>query len=336
MAAQRHHYIPQFLLKGFACRITNKAHFVFRFAKGGKPHEVNTINVGVARSFHDGLSADLEQRISFRESNYATALENLRKQNARADDVVLIAECVFNLMVRTKHLRDGFTILTNEVFGLLDTPDAQRALRNRALGDFAARPEIAALLNRYPKKRHERILLTEMTKHGIDLRAEYRRIWDIIKARVDVAQFVKHAHLGALETEGIPEPRKDSFLNYHWYIDHQPLGSLILGDVGPLARVPDVDQLTFPYGFGIPLMVCLPISSGELLVGTVRSECEELSADEVNWASAELSRDFFVASRNTTRERGYLQRLGSRAAWLPKADILRLFEEVLEEFEHGK
>ena len=43
MASQRHHYIPQFLLKGFASRITKKAHLVFRFAKDSMPHEVNTL-----------------------------------------------------------------------------------------------------------------------------------------------------------------------------------------------------------------------------------------------------------------------------------------------------
>jgi hypothetical protein len=336
MASQRHHYIPQFLLKGFASRITKKAHLVFRFAKDSMPHEVNTINVAVARSFHDGLSADLEQRISFRESNYVTALENLRNQNTCADDIVLIAECVFNLMVRTKHLSDGFTILGNELFGFLDTPEAQRVLRRRALTDFAARPEVAAILNRYPKNRHERILLTEITKHGVDLNSEWRRVWDNIKTHIDMAQLAKHAQLKAMEKGDVPEPRKDSLLNYHWYIDHHPLGSFVLGDVGPLARVPDIDQLTFPYGFGIPLTVCLPISSAELLVGTVRPEREELTAEEVNWAAAELSRDFFVASRNTKRELAYLQRLGSRAAFLPKVDLLRSFEEALEELEKGK
>jgi hypothetical protein len=337
MASQRHHYIPQFLLKGFASQITKKSHFVFRFAKGSKPHEVNTINVAVARSFHDGLSADLEQRISFRESNYVTALENLRKQNADTNDIILIAECVFNLMVRTKHLRVGFTILGNELFGLFDTPEAQRVLRKRALTDFAARPEIAAVLNRYPKNRRERILLTEIIKRGIDLNAEHKRVWDNIKTHIDMAQFVKHAQLKTLEIEGIPEPRKISFLSYHWSIDHhQPPGSFVLGDVGLLARVPDVDQLTFPYGFGMPLMVCLPISSAELLVGTVQPERDELSAEEVNWASAELSRDFFVASRNTTQELRYLERLGSRAVFLPKSDVLRLFEETLKELAQGK
>lgn len=110
----------------------------------------------------------------------------------------------------------------------------------------------------------------------------------------------------------------------------------LLGDVGPLARVPDIDKLTFPYGFGIPLTVCLPISSAELLVGTVRREREKLPAEEVNWAAAELSRDFLVASRNTQRELAYLQRLGSRAALLPKADLLRSFEEAVEELEKGK
>ena len=91
------------MLRGFASRITKKAHLVYRFARDARPHEVNTFNVAVARSFHDGLSADLEQRTSFRESNYAVALENLRKQNTSADDIVLVAECVFNLMIRTRH-----------------------------------------------------------------------------------------------------------------------------------------------------------------------------------------------------------------------------------------
>ena len=214
-----------------------------------------------------------------------------------------------------------------------DTPEVQRFLRRRALADFAARPEIAAVLNRYPKNRHERILLTEISKHGVNLESEWRQVRDNIKTQIDMAQLVKHAQLKALEKEDIPEPRKDSLLNYHWYIDHHPLGSFVLGDVGPLARVVDIDKLTFPYGLGIPLTICLPISSAELLVGTVRPEREELPVEEVNWAAAELSRDFFGASRNTQRELTYLQCLGSRAALLAKADLLRSFEEALADLE---
>jgi Protein of unknown function (DUF4238) len=298
MTSQRQHYIPQFLLKGFASRATTKAHLVFRFAKGSEPHEVNTVNVAVARKFHDGLSHDLEQRISFRESNYAAALEKLRERKSDPSDISLIAECVFNLMVRTKHIRDGFTILGREIFGFLDMPETQRVIRKRVLKDFAARPEINAQLKRYPKNRRERILLLEITKRGVDLTEEYKRFWNHVKPRIDVEQYAKLAQLKVLEQEGIPEPRRQSLIDYHWYIDHTQPGSFVLGDVGPLARVPDSNQLTFPYGFGIPLMVCLPISSGELLVGTMKPDGEELQVEDVNWASAELSRDFFVASRN--------------------------------------
>jgi len=334
---ERHHYIPQFLLKGFASRITKKAHLVYRFARGAEPHEVNTINLAVARNFHDGLSADLEQRISFRESNYVHALEHLRGKNATSEDIGLIAECVFNLMVRTKHLRDGITIFGNEIVGLFDLPEAQRVLRNRALKNFIdAQPEIVAILSRYPKSRHQRILLTEMTKRGFDLNGVCRGIWDKIKASIDMSKWAKDAQLKVLDKDGLPEARRDSFLSYRWYIDSQPAGTFVLGDVGPLARVPDEVKLTLPYGCGTPLSVYLPISSAELLVGTAYPEREVIAADEVNRASAELSRDFFVASKNTSREQAYLQYIGARATLLSKPDMVKGFKEVLDEFERGK
>jgi hypothetical protein len=57
----------------------------------------------------------------------------------------------------------------------------------------------------------------------------------------------------------------------------------------------------------------LPIGNQHLLVGALTPTIPTIDPEQVNVASVELSRDFFVASRNTEREQRYQAGLGVRA-----------------------
>jgi len=77
--------------------------------------------------------------------------------------------------------------------------------------------------------------------------------------------------------------------------------------------------------------IFLPISSDRLLIGMKNKGFDKFDPDALNTASAELSRDFFIASRNTDKERGYLSNLGKRSALFNKEKMEQLVQESLTE-----
>jgi hypothetical protein len=68
--------------------------------------------------------------------------------------------------------------------------------------------------------------------------------------------------------------------------------------------------------------ILLPIGHQHLLVGALTSTWETINPEEVNLASVELSRDFFVSSQNSERERQYQARLGARAQFTGLSEML--------------
>lgn len=333
---KRHHFLPQFLLKGFASRTKGSESYAYRFGRGVTPFETNILNLAVVRKFHEGSHGDVEKQLSSRETRYAAAVEHLRKSVTKEEDIALLAEFVFNLMLRTKNLRDSFTVLGNHMLSMLDAPRVKRVIRKRVLNDLAKLPEVRSSLQRLPKQRRERVLSVLLTKSGIDVGTYYEKFWADVKRRVNMDEIIKNAQLKNLAAEGLPDARKKTFLAYHWYIDSKPCGSYVLGDVGPIAKSSDSTQLTLPYGFGDPTFVCLPVASDELLVGGDNTDREKLEPEEINLASVELSREFFISNRNTEREMKYSECIGLRAELVKHPEIARGLEEAIDEFERGE
>jgi hypothetical protein len=83
-------------------------------------------------------------------------------------------------------------------------------------------------------------------KLGINFEVVYRQMWAAVLPKLQMDALARNSQLKSLVQGELPEPRKESFLNYHWYIDNRPIGTYVLGDVGPIARTPDSTQLTFP------------------------------------------------------------------------------------------
>jgi hypothetical protein len=104
---------------------------------------------------------------------------------------------------------------------------------------------------------------------------------------------------------------------------------LILGDVGPVA-------LTEAGGFELGLTppekmaaLLLPVSPHQLVVAGGVSVPFEVSA--LNRATAELSRDFFVASERTPLEDQLQELIGSRAELLTDEELARLERSLSED-----
>jgi hypothetical protein len=97
----------------------------------------------------------------------------------------------------------------------------------------------------------------------------------------------------------------------------------VLGDVGPIARKDGVDALlsVLDCNAEVPVAVLLPVSDRHLLLGQRAPGAVFVDVERINLASVELSRDFFVAARNTERERAYVRNLGRRAAFMTREEM---------------
>jgi len=107
-----------------------------------------------------------------------------------------------------------------------------------------------------------------------------------------------------------------------WSVTKTEPHCLLLGDLAVIGRTaqgychlfqPDADLQA----------ILVPISHQHVLVGALTSMNVTIDPEEVNEASVELSRDFFVASRNTERERRYQTRLAARAELSGLAGLLK-------------
>ena len=108
--AKGHHYLPQFLLGGFASRISRNQKYAFVFRKENEPAEPNIKDIAKQRYFHgDPDENDLEHLTSLRESEHAKLISKLRSDDISSADKPHIDERVIHLGLRTRNLRDGLT-----------------------------------------------------------------------------------------------------------------------------------------------------------------------------------------------------------------------------------
>ena len=99
-----------------------------------------------------------------------------------------------------------------------------------------------------------------------------------------------------------------------------------------MARFADADTLMRLYQGGPSLgAVFYPLSPHELLVGAPEDSAVVIpSAEELNIAMAEVSCEFFIASRSTESEAGYAGRLGLRASPINETDEEKMRRAMLE------
>lgn len=331
---QRQHFLPQFLLKGFASRVRRDAYYVYLFREGREPCEVNIINVGLTRNFYESpKSGGLESKLSVQEGRYAPLLESLRGGVVDQTQMELIDDFVCNLMVRTKHLRDAFKDTGESALDYLEQqfgdPQNRGSLEQLMIEQALENPELRRLLKPLPRKQRKKFISRALSKLDFDVPATFRLLLELARKHVNMDQVVKDAQVKALAIGDTLAKRKESLRSFRWRVEEKPPGTLVLGDVGPVACFPDSLELKPPVGFGTPEVISLPISDRHLLVGEEKGGRESVDVEELNLASVELSRDFFIASRKTPRELGYLERIGRRAKLLDEAEIDQSIQEAL-------
>ncbi|MEO8604814.1 MAG: DUF4238 domain-containing protein [bacterium] len=344
----RQHFLPRFMLAGFATRVQPKKQgkttvWTYRFRQGLPPLELTTKQIGAEHNFYV-RNGDPAIDVAFQEhENDAGALvaEMRRLRSVPIEPACSPAQLVVGLFMRSRNTRlallDITTRVKAEVLGKLEDPELRRMplirhLRTRPLvitdalereqGRPPTVPEVDAAITFYENALHG----AEGTKW---LARQYRNFAE----NNPTIEGAKQVHLRVLESGILPAARLNQLAAMHWRVEIFDTGSFILGDVGPLLFDPDGCGFRGMLAFNVqPGIVMLPISDRFLLVGREAGlESTELpDTDAINTASSSFSAEFFVATQSGERELRYLTSLGSGDILLGDADLTKLAEQFVE------
>lgn len=111
MSGPRQHYLPRFLMKGFASRIKKKIkYYTWVYARDREPYETNSINIGLETYFYGKTTEPLvDDAITKEEITYSEILDKLRNYETTCPlDNHFPEEFITHLVIRSRHLRRSF------------------------------------------------------------------------------------------------------------------------------------------------------------------------------------------------------------------------------------
>ena len=317
------HFIPQFLLKGFASREEGNETYVYVFRKDARSFEANTKNVGTQRNFYgDPL---IERPLAEWEGQFWSLVRRLRDGDCNTNDKPLINRFVAQTLVRTRCFRDGVHAIGSTVmersFREFLTPERTPLLLRKLENDIINTPEVTELLQSLPaeERPHMEMFVREMLQHP-RLHDVLRNLISTTLPEIDTSSSVQSAQRQVLEDDRNLDRRIRDLEKITWSVEIYQSNSLVLGDIGPLVKGDNSPEWGRIF-YGTPQVIWFPLSDSCLLIGQVEDVSDSVPSEAVNLASIENSIEFFVASQRTSREGEYQKSLGSRANQLADVNL---------------
>ena len=254
MPSTNEHYIPKFLLKGFASSTRRNQVYTWLFRHCLEPIETNTRNIGSEFDFYAGIAnrnADTAIKPLERElAKYVGKLRRVTKEIRLTDTIV--PELVVHVMLRNNCLRQAMIRLVQKTTEIMKARmQNQETLPRYALKAFSQRPAefIAAfqegarmagldqqwslsmldgLFRNPPIYRLQAEISSEMEEYFKDLNVFLSK---------NFAEFAKTSHVEGLLTATLPTQWVEAIEDWNWFLVIRDKGTFILGDVGPLFKV---------------------------------------------------------------------------------------------------
>jgi len=337
------HFVPRFLLDGFASRRHRKESYAYLFRRGAPCHEVNIRDVGKSRYFHgDPCSSQLEAKLSSVENRLAELVRRLISTGATLpEDSLPIAQLVTSCLVRTRNLRDAFGNTLRDMFTALEERVSDLSVRmlqgyavEGLLSAIREHPKTAREFFGLPRSQRERPMSVFVSQAASpDTREVISDHLQMITRTVKLEKISIDSHRASLSkyaefSDSDPESRVAIAKQLEWsvrFADNVPyiLGDMVVAGLGS-GRSTLQNPLVFDWP---PDALCIPLSAQALLVGVRRGYDLRLDVEAVNLAAVELSRDFFVSSTATEREAAYADRIGVRAELMSRAELAAMFRD---------
>ena len=308
MAGKKQHYIPQFLMRGFASKTVptkNKPiHYTWFFRNGTDPMEVPVMDVGRQDYFYgkSGVGTADEKITDAETVYYSPLVHELRNQ--RAGSIVTspkLCEFIAHLVTRSEYVRQVFrdvgSAAVDEVMTLFSdstllAPWLDQSIKKNP--DYMAEyfkelfgPDLGEFVRTFLPQTVTPESLEGVAEHFKETRCEMDAV---------IAPSVKKGHIDGLEQRLAPEKIVEELALLNWFtIDSS--ASLILGDFGCLLEMNgSLNWSPIPYEHSQIENAYLPISMHRMVVGTRGKELLAFDPELVNEKMARISREFFIAA----------------------------------------
>lgn len=341
MSGKRHHFIPQFLQRGFVSHNTSKDYYAWVYRKGDlNPFNSNIKNIGTEGYFYaEDKDSTLDEIITDAETEYAIFVNELRNNDGvKKIDRKMAANLIAHLEVRTKNLRDSFrnasTLLLDEMTNFLqDQVNCERFVKKQVateavkmLDDELVNRGIPRTLLPIYRSQFAPLIKEKIPEMTENLSNMMRYISQNISSMLDKS--AKSGHIKALLNSHTPQVKVSAYENLHFQVISTgeiriPLGdsSVIFNIEGALAFKPyyEIDNKL--------LAVILPISSSQLLVGSKKNY--HLKIEDMPEAIACCSLDYFIASEQNAVNEEYAKHIAKNTKMISESEIEDILNDLM-------
>ncbi|MDH3349554.1 MAG: hypothetical protein OEM02_15825, partial [Desulfobulbaceae bacterium] len=293
--------------------------------------------------------SDLDDIITQHEGPYHIQLDKLRQQTSSCPlESAFPSDFFAHLMTRTQNIRNSFQDVTHTVFQTLNNIQRDPKKNRQTVSNFIKNnPEqfktqmLEVLGKKCPSlpEHYKQIVLKEYLISFPDcmpdsffnqISSSYSAAYEAIKG--DIAEHVKKAHISALLAEGIaPNKFVRKFRDFHWSLIVGNKDTFILGDIGTVPQYgPELVFKTTISPLDDLKQVFLPISDSHLIMGKINQKLPTPNFDQINKASASLSKHYFISTKNREKETKLSGIISSTFAPYTKNEISELEKNLIE------
>ena len=341
MSGTRHHFIPRFLQKGFASRLTTKDTYCWTFSIGKEAYQANIKNIGIENLFYSVTSeTELDDKITYEEANvYVPLIDRLRTNEFGDHDIEPICEMLAHFEIRGQHLRANANLLfSDSMTAFLDIFSDPIKLSNILTKVIA--PESKIFIKALEKAGLSQELFQFMLQSEPDLLAPMQlNITKIITQEIALqretlpkllAEAAKNSHIKVLNETIAPKLRVARYANLDFTVVEYPSGDLPLGDSIVIFYIEgDRSYKPFLDKDDHLIEVILPLSSRLYLRGLLRDK-EPAAHPDLGLEIARCSQEYFISSMHNARTLQYQKEIGINSHWLDSENIPKIFAEALE------
>lgn len=343
MSGKRHHFIPQFLQRGFANHSTGKDHYVWVYRKGDlNPFNSNIKNIGLEGYFYSvNKETTLDDLITEVESEFASFVENLRNNPESIVNQKIAAQLIAHLEVRTKNLRQSFTQTTEtlflEVASFLNDP-----IRSRQFVEKQVKEELPKMLEEEMIKRGIPPVLFPIYKNQFapfvnqqipEMIHKTRELMEYISQNIStiLENSMKSGHIQALLKSHTPPVKVSAYQKLNFKIIDTDGVEMPLGDSAVIFKLKGENSYKQYYGIGNKLAyVVLPISPTKILVGLNGDFKVDMSS--LPLAIATCSLNYFIANENSKRNQDLVQQISTNTKLVTDAEVEKILRRFIQDF----
>ncbi|WP_108063869.1 DUF4238 domain-containing protein [Poseidonibacter lekithochrous] len=332
MSGNRHHFIPRFLMRGFATLRKKDIYQTWVYRKDKIIFPTNTNNVNIETNFY-GVENDSEvdNKITALEPTFLKYFDEIKDYTfSSVIDKIFCVDFITHLSIRTKYVRNTMEDATNKIFTYLEEEFVtEESFENYLIDNvrkniFLIKDEIrqGILINNPSVNIFEINLIIDnvisnLINYHISGTIQYktpnffadilresmrkdqknylRAITQVKSTAVSLSKETHNNGLNKIIEKKASEYSENMLMELNWLLYYDETANYILGDVGPI-----VSDINGNYGSIVNfekdyVQVFLPITSKHLIVGYI-DDCLNIPNSEVlSSYIAKTSHDYFIS-----------------------------------------